>query len=414
MFRKIKTIGDVVDWGLCTGCGACFSACQHGGVQLVNLPEVGIRPKFIDPMCETCVECLAVCPGYEVDGTAATGPTPNPTQAEIEFGKALEIWEGYATDPELRYAGSSGGVLSALSLYCLQLEGFDFVLHTAAQENKPWANETVKSRTREDLLSRTGSRYAPASPCDGVGEIAESKKLCVFIGKPCDTAAVCAMKSRQPELDKHLGLVLTFFCAGTPSEKGTLDLVAKMGMNQETTRQLRYRGAGWPGKFEVVSKTGKKEALTYSESWGHLTRYRPQRCHLCPDGLGRVADIACGDAWDKFEENGDPGRSLILVRTERGRKVLRGAIEAGYVTVRESGASQILAAQANLLGRRREIFGRLAGMRMMGMPTPSLRGFSLGRSWLRLPLLTQARSVVGTIARLIRRKGWKKRVLFGS
>lgn len=400
MFRKIKTIGDVVDWGLCTGCGACFSACKRGGVQLVNLPEVGIRPKFIDPKCETCAECLAVCPGYEVDGNAATGPNPNPTEAEIEFGKALEIWEGYATDPEIRYAGSSGGVLTALSLYCLEKEGFDFVLHTAADEEKPWANKTVQSLRRSELLARTGSRYAPASPCDGLRQIEESSGKCVFIGKPCDTAAAWKMKMLRPELDERLGLVLAFFCAGTPSAQGTLDVMGSLGVAASEAQSVRYRGNGWPGKFTVLNGSGGEHTLTYQESWGKLTRYRPMRCHLCPDGLGRVADIACGDAWDRFEENGDPGRSLILVRTERGRDLLRRAVAAGYVGVKARGAAQVMAAQANLLGRRREIFGRLAGRAFMLHARPKFPGFSLPKSWLRLPLLRKVRTIAGTVRRL--------------
>ncbi len=408
MFRKIKTIGDVVDWGLCTGCGACYSACKHHAVELVNLPEMGIRPKFQTAECKNCVECLAICPGYQVDGEAAIGSHRDLSEADHEFGRALEIWEGYAADPEIRFAASSGGILSAISLYCLEREGMDFVLHTAKDDEKPWANRTVQSRTRAEILARTGSRYAPASPCDGLQSMDESDGRCVFIGKPCDTAAVWKMRQLRPELDKRLGLVLTFFCAGTPSERGTLDLLQSLDVDRSAVKNLRYRGEGWPGSFKVLHHDVKEKSLSYSESWGALTHYRPVRCHLCPDGLGRVADIACGDAWDKFEENGDAGRSLIIVRTPRGQEILRRAIAANYVVAKPTGASQVMAAQSNLLARRREIFGRLVGMRLLGVPIPRLNGFSLSRSWLRLPLRMKARTVVGTLTRLIQRGRYRR------
>jgi coenzyme F420 hydrogenase subunit beta len=124
--------------------------------------------------------------------------------------------------------------------------------------------------------------------------------------------------------------------------------------------------------------------------------------------LGRIADIACGDAWNKFEENGDAGRSLIIVRTPRGQEILRRAIASGYVEARPSGSSQVFAAQGNLLSRRRQIFGRLMARRLLGIPTPRLTGFSLFRSWLRLPLGTKLRTVAGSVTRLVQRGHWRR------
>lgn len=411
ILRKIKTIQDVVDWGLCTGCGACYSACTRNGVTLINVEGVGIRPRFDSAECGNCTACLAVCPGYEVNAELAVGSLSNRSEFDHEFGPSLEIWEGWAADPEIRYRASSGGVLSALALYCLEREGMEFVLHTAMDEQQPWKNRTVQSRNRAEILARTGSRYAPASPCDSLRSIEETKGKAVFIGKPCDSAAAMKMRQQRPQLDQKLGLVLTFFCAGTPSSRGTLDLIQSLKVNAENVQSLRFRGEGWPGRFKVLSDGGEK-SLTYAESWGALTNYRPTRCHLCPDGLGRVADIACGDAWDKFEENGDPGRSLILIRTQRGLDIIRRALAAGYVEARPTDGAQVMSAQKNLLARRREIFGRLAGMALLGVPIPRLAGFSLLRSWLRLPLLKKARTVAGTVTRWIQRGRWRRQPVF--
>jgi coenzyme F420 hydrogenase subunit beta len=412
MIRRIKNLKDVVDWGLCTGCGVCSSACSRGGITLVNVEGVGIRPRFDSPDCVECTMCLSVCPGYEVDAALAVGTGSIVTEADHEFGAAIEVWQGFAADPEIRYNASSGGALSALSLYCLEREDMNFVLHTAKDDEKPWQNRTVQSRTRAEILARTGSRYSPASPCDSLQAIEESDGPCVFIGKPCDTEAVFKMRRIRPALDRNLGLVLTFFCAGTPSSSGTLDLVASMNIDAGDIRNLRYRGEGWPGRFKVMHNGGSEKSLSYADSWGSLTRYRPPRCHLCPDGLGRVADISCGDAWDKFDENNDSGRSLIIVRTPLGQEILRRAIVAGYIQAEPTGPAQVFAAQSNLLARRREIFGRLFAMTLLGIPTPRFIGFSLFRSWLRLPLLTKARTVAGTIIRLVRNGRWRRRPVF--
>jgi coenzyme F420 hydrogenase subunit beta len=346
-----------------------------------------------------------------VDSSRANKIPTAPWQADREIGVALEIWEGYAADPELRFKGSSGGILSALSLYCLEHEGMGFVSHTGMDESKPWTNKTVTSRTRQELLSRTASRYAPASPCEGLGAIEASRRPAVFIGKPCDASAVMSLRRERPQLHNNLGLVLTFFCAGTPSTRGTLDLISDFGTPLNEVKSVRYRGEGWPGLFKVSGKDDK--TLTYNESWGKLTNYRPFRCHLCPDGLGRVADIACGDAWEEYDGQGnsDPGRSILLVRTERGREILHRAQAAGYVELHQISAENVFRAQHNLLNRRRDIYGRLLAMKMLAVPTPRFRGYFLAGDWLRLAFPQKVRTVFGTLRRLVTRGLWRRKPL---
>lgn len=282
-------------------------------------------------------------------------------------------------------------------------------------EDKPWLNRTVQSRNRNEILSRTGSRYAPASPYDGLRAIEESDRPCVFIGKPCDAAGVTMLRRQRPELDRKLGLVLTFFCAGTPSTQGTVDLVTSLDIRRSDINALRYRGEGWPGRFKVLYEDRTKEkSLSYMESWGKLTSYRPLRCHLCPDGLGRVADISCGDAWEKFESVRDAGRSIVVVRTQRGREILHGAMAAGYVALEPVGTHAVLSAQPSLLQRRREVFGRLVAMRLLRIPIPKFIGFSLFRSWLRLPFLEKTRTVLGSLRRLVLRGHWRSRQIPGT
>jgi coenzyme F420 hydrogenase subunit beta len=401
-----------VDWGLCIGCGACYYACDRGGVQLVNIENVGIRPQFNGNGCAACTKCLSICPGYYVDGDMETR-RPKQTEADHEFGPALEIWEGWAADPEIRHKASSGGLLTALALYCLEREGMEFVLHTGMDAQKPWTNRTVESRTRAELLACTGSRYAPASPCDGLAAIEKSSRPAVFIGKPCDATAVAHLRRQKPALDHNLGLVLTFFCAGTPSTRGTLDLVKSLDVRIEDIQGVRYRGEGWPGRFRVLGGNRSEEkSYSYEESWGRLTGYRPFRCHLCPDGLGRVADLSCGDAWEHPHEGADPGRSIVLVRTTRGREILHRAIAAKYVELKLVGATAVSAAQKNLLSRRRETFGRLLAMRVFLAPIPRLEGFSLWRSWVGLPLGMMLRTVLGTMRRIVQRGWWRRRPVF--
>jgi coenzyme F420 hydrogenase subunit beta len=376
---------------------------------MVHVETEGFRPVFDDPACRECTDCLDICPGAGINGNLEIGHLPKQTTADHEFGPTLEIWEGWASDPEVRFKASSGGLLSALSLYCLEQEGFRGVIHAGMDPATPWMNRNHISRDRSGILARAGSRYAPSAPCAALSDV-EGGEPHVFIGKPCDAAAVSELRRRDPEIQKKVGVILTFFCAGTPSTRGTLDLMDGLEAGPDRIEQVHYRGEGWPGRFRVITDTGEvKKTLTYKESWGKLTGYRPLRCNLCPDGLGRVADLACGDAWDQYEENGDPGRSLVLVRTERGRQLLEGARRAGYVTLKRVDAENVLRAQKNLLARRRAIFGRLAAFRLLGARVPKYVGFSLFRGWRGIGPKEQARTVLGTIRRIVQRRWYRRR-----
>jgi coenzyme F420 hydrogenase subunit beta len=372
---------------------------------LVNIPAVGIRPQITDDT--KTGGCLPICPG-----AAISTPVPSTEQAhrdDPELGLTLEIWAGYAADPQIRFSGSSGGILTALSLYCLEREAMNFVLHTGKNQESPWLNATVTSSSRAELLSRAGSRYAPSSPCERLDLIENSPASCVFIGKPCDVAAVAALRKQRPGLDRNLGLVLTFFCAGTPSTRGTLN-IAGLSPESEGIVDVSYRGHGWPGDFRLAWDNGKQEVrLPYIEAWKRLTAYRPLRCNLCPDGLGRLADISCGDAWDQYDAaDPNPGLSLVIVRTPRGRAILHRAMEAGYVHLTPAPRKRILVAQKSLLDRRRELFGRLLSLRLLGIPVPRFTGFNLARSWIKLPLGRKCKTIAGTLRRALQRGWWRR------
>ncbi len=321
-------------------------------------------------------------------------------------GPVLEIWEGHATDREIRFTGASGGVITALALYCLEKEAMHGVLHIGMDPQDALRNRTRLSRTRAELLANAGSRYAPASACDSLHLIESAPAPCVFIGQPAEVTALRKAEKLRPALGQKVGLAISFFCAGSPATQGTLELLKKMGVKPDEVQDLRYRGRGWPGLFSATLKGQSKPALqmSYQESWGFVQAYRPFSTHLAPDGTGEDADIACGDPWYREIAGDEPGSSLVLVRTETGRRLLREAMEAGYVTLTRAASWKLMISQKNLMAKRGAIGGRVAMMKLLGLPVPRLRGFSLFKNWRRLRLAEKLRSTIGTIRRIITRR----------
>ncbi len=301
---------------------------------MVDDLDEGRRP-VVAAGAETA-EALAACPGVGIAHHPDEHPEGLVGELREVWGPVLELWEGYAADDALRFAASSGGAASALALHCIEDEGMAGVLHIGARPDVPYLNRTIMSHSREELLAVAGSRYAPASPCDGLGLVEEAAAPCVFIGKPCDVAGADKARRLRPGLDARLGLTIAVFCAGTPSTAGTLEMIRQMGVDDPATvSSVRYRGNGWPGMADVkVDGDDTVRQLTYDESWGQiLQKHRQWRCQVCADHTGEMADVSVGDPWYREIPPGEPGRSLVVVRTERGREVVRKAIAAGALVL---------------------------------------------------------------------------------
>ncbi|HHI80743.1 MAG TPA: coenzyme F420 hydrogenase [Planctomycetes bacterium] len=403
----MQNVLDVAKNQLCTGCGAC--AYIDPSIEMIDVLDQGRRPKQNGPLDEEAG--MAVCPGAALEHEPERWPAGTIRELAAGWGPVLELWEGYAADEEIRFAGSSGGAASALSLFCLEKKGMEGVLHTGAREDYPYLNQTVFSQSREELLARTGSRYAPASPCQDLGRIEEATEPSVFVGKPCDVAATHKARGLRPALDPKLGLTIAIFCAGTPSTAGTLEMMKAMGcQDPRRARSVRYRGKGWPGmaevRFEDPGKGEKSTQMTYADSWGGILQKRRQwRCYICLDHTGEFADISVGDPWYRPIPKGEPGRSLIVVRSERGRAILEEAMAQGYIEAERVGADKLPASQVGFQALRGKIWGRRLMLKLMGVPFPRYKNMPMFRFWLRdLGLSDKLRSILGTFKRIFVKK----------
>lgn len=401
---------------LCSGCGMCSSVASDDAVQIRLNADGYHRPVLNKAYAgksiaseEASSAFAKACPALNLDIRPYKTANYHPVWGEI-----LETLKGHALDNEVRQAGSSGGVISALAQYCLEQKLVDGVIQIQASQTDPLENVATISRSRQNIIASSGSRYAPASPAQALKWVAMSTEKYLFIGKPCDVAAVRQMQAHDPRLKQNIPYVVSFMCAGTPSLHGTEQVLDQLGVEREDVTSFRYRGDGWPGLTKATLKNGDARTMTYNDSWGKvLNRHLQTRCKICPDGIGEFADIVCADGWEG-DEKGYPsfeerdGNSLILIRTDKGRELFRNAEAGGVVQAEAFDTAGIFAIQPFQYYRRTTILPRLWAMKLLMLKTPSYKGFELGKGIREIGLYQSFKAFTGL---LVRRKKIKRRTL---
>ncbi len=397
------TLRRVVENDLCTGCGLC-AGLAPGSIAMKTVAPGFSRPKQLAQLdSETEARIADTCPGSIV-APWHKAPVNDPI-----WGPAFRVMTGHSTDEDIRYCGSSGGVVSGLAFHALTSGMIDKVMHIGADPANPTRNTVRWATTREQIIAGAGSRYAASSPLAEIGEVLDQPGRFAFVGKPCDISALRQLARIDARVNEKFPLMLSFFCAGVPSHDGADRVIDAMGLDPAKVIDFRYRGHGWPGKARAVTSNGKVGELSYAESWGkHLSREIQFRCKICPDGVGGAADIACADAWyggdsgyPSFEE--EDGRSLILSRTSVGDALLSDAIARGAIEATPLTIGEIRLMQPAQQRRKAMLRARLAACLVKGRSRPKMSGLLLGKAARHAPLLTQIREFLGTFARIIRR-----------
>jgi len=398
------TLAKVAKGDLCTGCGLCAGVSQ-GAIRMETVAPGYTRPHQLAPISPAVEKVIkTACPG------AIVGPWTAAPHRHPYWGPYYQSLTGYATDPKVRYAGSSGGGITSLALFALETGLVDRVLHVLPDPEHPTRNVMAWSDRPEDVLIGAGSRYAPSSPLGQIDEALADGRRFVFIGKPCDVAALRQLATVDSRVAEKVPLMLSFYCAGIPSHNAADKVIRAMGLEPAEVDSFRYRGNGWPGLTIARTPDGKQGEMRYAESWGkHLSGQVQYRCKICPDGVGGAADIACADAWfgddggyPKFEEQ--DGRSLIMSRTATGDALLRRAVEAGRLAVDPLAVEDIDHMQPGQTRRKRVLSARLAACAVTLQPRPVMAGLDIALAARRAGFQEKFKNFVGSVRRILTKR----------
>lgn len=315
---------NVIDSGLCTGCGACVGHCpyQEGWHDRI----VTIHP------CDLAEgRCYAYCPRTPLDMTALRQALSPGVEWLAECGPVRAFYVTQAADEEVRLRSQHGGTVTALLRLALEEGIIDEAVVTTADEN---LLPDGKEATDVAGLEKTGGSRFPVSPV-----LALFNRRARIAGgpigvvtTPCQGLALARMRQKPlPDAGDpidRLGLVIGLFCGWALDWRklrdvlrGRLDLRCITGMDIPPSQYHR---------LDVYTTDG-----TVSVSLDEVIPCVRPSCLACTDMTSEWSDLSVGAArlpggWEEAR-----AWNQVIVRTERGEKLIALAKARGVLRFRE-------------------------------------------------------------------------------
>lgn len=278
-----------------------------------TIDELGFRyPVIDDARCVECGSCAKVCPSLK------------PITAE----KHDDCYLAWAKDDTIHYESASGGVSTVLNKHFVNAGGFAIGCSWNADMNAVMTIIESESELKRIQGSKYVMSYIPQSTWKGVKEKLNNNKHGIFIGLPCQVAAMKKFTHNHPNI-----LCCDLLCHGGCSPKCFNDHIHHIELTRLGGGRLsdvKFRGGKYDCQFtawrdgELLYRDGQyTDAYFYSFMKHGLFR---ESCYQCQYATSeRVSDITIADFWGidpEFvkDKNTLNGTNLVIIHSNKGHR----------------------------------------------------------------------------------------------
>ncbi len=277
--------------------------------------------------CINCGLCKNMCPVY---GKQAEG---------FDLPK---VYAGWNEDDEMRKLSSSGGIFSEIAKFVI--EKFNGVIYGAAW-NEQCNVEHVRIDTVEELKFLRGSKYVQSLITENLYKSLEedlNRGYVLFSGTSCQTAAVSKFADKIGKRDNLL--TVGVLCHGVPTPKAWQEYLKEFcGDKRDLLVDINMRDKtdSWYWNYVALYfEDGTKSKESYRKGiWGNSffkNLILRDSCYHCKfKEQIKQEDITLGDFWAalrrkelyRYNDGRDMGVSIILLNSEKGRKIFEELAE---------------------------------------------------------------------------------------
>lgn len=316
----------VLEANLCLSCEICNAVCSPNAIKMEK-NQGQFLPKIDENKCINCEECIELCPGIDMDNFGIESEEIS----EDIAGKYLDAYSAFTKKWDIWEKCTSGGLISNLLINMLndnRIKGA-FVLPFDTFDGSPARLDLVE--TREEVLKSSKSKYVPASVYNVIKTLKnDPNPNYAIVGTPCQIRGIKKFIGKREIEDDNL-IFFGLFCEGTLNFNFIKYLENKYSEKNEKIVKLDFRNKekkGWPGHVKLYFNSGRELTVDREKRIKLKDYFKLERCLYCLDKLNSLADISFGDCYIAGKEC--PGRSSIIVRTEKGNKVWKEYCENLY------------------------------------------------------------------------------------
>jgi formate dehydrogenase subunit beta len=240
----------------------------------------------------------------------------------------------WCSDEEIRQKGESGGAVTALLKFALEMKIVDAVLGVKKRNGSRYDGVLSFMTHPDQVIECAGAlHFAPVNVAKEVKEYldgANDMKMAVTC-KPCDCRAIIELAKRGQVNIENL-ILLGLNCTGT-----LLPAVARRMIRDEYEVDPDDVVAEDMDEAKFIIKladgTKRERNLAELEEKGYGRRENCRRCNI---NIPRMADIACG-AWGTRGNKA----TFIEVCSQKGSELVERAIEAGVLIAETPGREAV-------------------------------------------------------------------------
>jgi coenzyme F420 hydrogenase subunit beta len=339
---------EVIDAGICTGCGSCVALAPAGAARMVDTP-LGPRPAFEQRGADLPELAWQACPGKGVDHPALYRGHYGGLPENWLLGFARRVRTGHSADPEIRRRGASGGVLSHVLIHLLETGAIDAAIVVRQGIPEPDKARVTIARSRSEILAAAQSVYVPVSVLDVLPRLVQGEVYAMTC-LPDQAASLRALQLAGHAVAGQIRFVLGPY-TGTALVPAALRcyLRAKGVDDDEAITSLQWRAGEWPGYLEIRTASGKvfRSKKVYYNFL--IPFFIAQQSLQDVDFTNEFCDLSVGDAWSpKFESEGG-GHSVIVTRSEAMERIVDDMARSGLLATEEADPLEVLEMHGHML-----------------------------------------------------------------
>lgn len=323
----------------CVGCRSCEQSCPKKCIEMVENIEGFSYPVINKNICINCGVCLKSCP-VSVERN--------------EIGHPIEVYAFRAKNSSRLFHSASGGAADTAAKVVLEENG---VVYGAAYDSCLSVHhiEVTDDIGRKKLQSSKYVQSDTESTFLQAKHQLEKGRTVLFTGTPCQIAGLYSFLNGEYESLYTVDLV----CHGVPSPLLFKKYIEwrgkKMGGKIVSFNFRSKHKKGWGTQYQTKTKTKTKTSILSLDRYGkHFMEgdcYRECCYHCRFANTNRPADLTVGDFWGIEKSHPEfssfLGVSMVLVNTEKGRKLLdKMKIDAEII---EATLEEVLYRQGNLI-----------------------------------------------------------------